>query len=118
MTRYHPARSMLRRRALIAPFALLALSLPGCATVTGTIVGPVAYPISDINHTKGVPWWARIFTVPFGIIVGPAVGFGVGASADYGLVKYGAYGQVDRPPFGRVFDPLDTERDWDKVTPR
>ena len=103
---------------LRALFVLSLLACSGCATVTGTVVGPVAFPISDIAHTQSVPWAARIITVPFGILIGPVYGAAKGASADYGLLKYGEYGVERRPAFGSVFDPLDVQPDWREVTDR
>jgi hypothetical protein len=91
--------------------------LPACATVTGAVVGPVAFPVSDIRHTSGVPWWGRVFTVPFGIVFGPVYGAAQGASADFGYLTHGAYGEARRPEFGIVFDPLNNEPEsWDDVT--
>ena len=107
------------RKAIRAAATFSALAcLSACATVTGTVVGPVAFPVSDIRHTAGVPWWGRIVTVPFGILVGPFYGAAQGASADYGFVANGAYGQGFRPEFDIVFDPLDVDRDWREVTAR
>ncbi len=98
--------------------ALVLMSLSACAAVTGAVAGPVAMPLSDLRHTAGVPWWGRAFTVPFAIVIGPVYGLAQGASADFGYVTHGAYGQGGRPPFGIVFDPLDVERDWRDVTVR
>ena len=96
-------------RKLIWSVLLAALAtIPGaCATAVGTIVGPVALPISFWNNTYGMGPWKPIL-LPLTIPMGPVLGAVQGARADVGWFNYGEYGVNQAPPFGLIFDPTNT----------
>ena len=103
--------------------ALLAL-LPafGCATVVGTVVGPVTTNISFFEHNFGAPDWAKILGIPVVAPLGVAFGFWTGLEADVGYVYNGEYGEGRWMPFEAVFDPANpiwgSEETWVVAQPR
>ena len=92
------------------------LLLPGCATVVGTVSGPVTGVLHVDRHTVGAPGWFVPLAYPLSVPIGTICGFCIGAAADVGFVLGGgAYGTEGQPPFAAVFDP--TNPDWGRYRP-
>lgn len=102
------------RRALLAAALCLCTS---CATVTGTVVGPVTVPIGFWNYSYAIPTWGKVLLVPFAIPLGPIVGFAEGVRCDVGFVQNLEYGVGGHPSFSRVFTPTAPEPDPEGYPP-
>ncbi len=76
----------------------------GCATVSGTILGPLTMPagVSEMfenttGHNKPVTAVATIVTLPASVISGAVCGFAFGASEDVYALKKGHYHEQWQP---------------------
>lgn len=76
----------------------------GCATVLGTVSGPVTGPSSYWKHTEGM-LWTKALLLPLTIPLGPFIGFVQGIRCDAGFVMHGAYGEGENPDFELIWDP-------------
>jgi hypothetical protein len=89
-----------RRTYWLVGAVLLVSPLSGCATVIGTAISPIAFPVDVVTCAGGFEW-RHAYLLPFAVLVSPFVGLCVGAEVDYHLIDPGW-----EWPIHRVLRPL------------